>query len=111
MVYDRYTEKAIDKYINKFERKKKELEIHETRPALIKLRNSIIASQKKHNYNMEYERLIGILSNKTITHSANKAQLEGRMKNLEHLGSTAVTGIDPRKRQTYEEIKAELGKK
>ena len=111
MVYDKYTENAINKYINKFERKKKELEVHQTKPALIKLRNSFIANQKKHNYNMEYERLIGLLSNKTITHSANKTQLNDRMKKLEILGSLAVTGIDPRKRQTYEEIKAEAERK
>ena len=111
MVYDKYTENAINKYINKFERKKKELEIHETRPALIKLRNSFIANQKRHNYNMEYERLVGILSNKTITHSANKAQLKDRIKTLEHLGSSAVTGIDPRKKQTYDEIRKEAERK
>ena len=32
------------------------------------------------------------------------------MKALENLGSKAVTGIDPRKKQTYDEIKAEVGK-
>ena len=46
-----------------------------------------------------------MLSNKTITHSGNTAQLDLRIKTLEHLVSTAVTGIDPRKRQTYEEVK------
>ena len=60
---------------------------------------------------MEYELLIWILSNKTITHSANKSQLKDRIKTLENLGSSAVTGIDPRKRQTYEEIKAEAERK
>ena len=70
--------------------------------------NAYIASQKRHNYNNEYECLIGILSNKTITHSANKARLESRIKTLEHLGSTGVTSIDPRKKQTYDEIKAEI---
>ena len=32
------------------------------------------------------------------------------MKALENLGSKAVTGIDPRKKQTYDEIKAEVSK-
>ena len=106
MVYDKYTEKAIDKAIQGFKRKKDELEIHATKPALIKLRNSFIENQKRHNYNNEYERLIGVLTNKAITHSGNKAQLESRIKRLETLGSKAVTGIDPRKKQTYDEIKA-----
>ena len=57
-----------------------------------------------------YERLISVLTNKAITHSANKAQLKERMKALENLGSKAVTGIDPRKKQTYDEIKAEVNK-
>ena len=111
MVYDKYTENAINKYINKFKRKKEELEARQTKPALIKITNAWIANQKKHNYNMEYERLVGILSNKTITHSANKAQLKDRIKTLEHLGSSAVTGIDPRKKQTYEEIRKEAERK
>ena len=75
------------------------IEMNETRPALMKWRNSYIANQKRHNYNNEYERLIGILSNKTITHSTNKSQLESRIKTLEHLGSSAVTGIHTRKKQ------------
>ena len=68
--------------------------------------NSWLANQKRHNYNNEYERLIGILSNKAITHSGNKKQLKERIKTLENLGASALTGIDPRKRQTYDEIKA-----
>ena len=106
MVYDKYTEKAIDKAIQGFKRRKDELEIHATKPALIKLRNSFIENQKRHNYNNEYERLIGVLTNKAITHSGNSNQLEDRITTLEHLGSKAVTGIDPRKKQTYDEIKA-----
>ena len=106
MVYDKYTEKALDQAMQGFKRKKDELEIHSTKPALIKLRNSFIENQKRHNYNMEYERLISVLNNKVITHVGNKAQLESRVKQLETLGSKAVTGIDPRKKQTYDEIKA-----
>ena len=47
---------------------------------------------------MEYERLLSVLNNKVITHVGNKAQLESRVKQLETLGSKAVTGIDPRKK-------------
>jgi hypothetical protein len=108
MVYDRYTEKAVNKAIQHFERKKKELEVRQTKPALIKLRNSFIENQKRHNYNAEYERLIGVLTNKAITHSGNTAQLESRIKHLETLGSKAVTGIDPKKRQTYDEIMSQV---
>ena len=104
---DKNTQKHLDNYIKHFKRKKDELESHQTKAALITLRKDWIANQNKHNYNNEYERLIGILSNKTITHSGNKKQLEDRIKHLEHLGSIAVTGIDPRKKQTYDEIKAE----
>ena len=107
MVYDAYTAKHINNAIDKFKRKQKELDIH-TKPALIKLRNSFIENQKRHNYNNEYERLVGILSNKAITHSANKSQLESRVKVLESLGSKAVTGIDPRKKETYDEIMSKV---
>ena len=108
MVYDTYTAKRINNAIDKFKRKQRELEIHQTKPGLIKLRNSFIDNQKRHNYNNEYERLIGLLTNKAITHSANKSQLESRMKHLESLGSKAVTGIDPRKKETYDEIMSKV---
>ena len=106
MIYDRNTEKHIDNAIRHFKRKKDELEAHQTKAALITLRKSFIENQKRHNYNNEYERLIGVLTNKAITHSGNTAQLESRIKRLETLGSKAVTGIDPRKKQTDDEIKA-----
>ena len=108
MVYDKYTEKHIDNAIQHFKRKKDELEAHQTKAALITLRKSYIENQKRHNYNNEYERLIGVLINKAITHSANSDHLKSRMKQLEHLGSKAVTGIDPRKKETYDEIKAKV---
>ena len=60
-----------DNAIKHFKRKKDELEAHQTKAALITLRKSFIENQKRHNYNNEYERLIGILTNKSITHSAN----------------------------------------
>ena len=107
MVYDKYTEKHIDKAIEKFKRKQKELEIHQTKPALIKLRNSFIENQKRHNYNNEYERLIGVLTNKAITHSANRDQLENKVKHLEKLGARAVGGLNGNK-QTYEQIISEI---
>ena len=66
-----------------------------------------IENQKRHNYNNEYERLIGILSNKAITHSGNTDQLENRVKQLEQMGARAVTGLNGnKKKQTYDEIKA-----
>ena len=108
MVYDKYTEKHIDNAIKHFKRKKDELEAHQTKAALITLRKSYIENQKRHNYNNEYERLIIVLTNKAITHSANKSQLESRMKHLESLGSKAVTGIDPRKKETYDEIMSKV---
>ena len=111
MVYDKNTEKHIDNAIRHFKRKKDELEAHQTKAALITLRKSFIENQKRHNYNNEYERLIGVWTNKAITHSGNKAQLESRVKHLESLGARAVTGLNgSKKKQTYDEIKAEVGK-
>ena len=107
MVYDKYTEKHIDNAIKHFKRKKDELEAHQTKAALITLRKKWIENQKRHNYNNEYERLIGILSNKAITHSGNTEQLENRVKQLEQMGARAVTGLNGnKKKQTYDEIKA-----
>ena len=111
MVYDKNTEKHIDNAIRHFKRKKDELEAHQTKAALITLRKSFIENQKRHNYNNEYERLIGVLTNKSITHSGNKAQLETRVKQLEQMGARAVTGLNgSKKKQTYDEIKAEVSK-
>ena len=109
MVYDKNTEKHIDNAIRHFKRKKDELEAHQTKAALITLRKSFIENQKRHNYNNEYERLIGVLTNKAITHSGNKAQLETRVKQLEQMGARAVTGLNgSKKKQTYDEIKKEI---
>ena len=105
MVYDKYTEKHIDNAIKHFKRKKDELEANTFAWWSIMLRKSILENQKRHNYNNEYERLIGVLSNKAITHSANKSQLESRVKELEQLGARAVTGLNgSKKRETYDEI-------
>ena len=107
MTYDKNTEKHIDNAIRHLKRKKDELEAHQTKAALITLRKKWIENQKRHNYNNEYERLIGILSNKAITHSGNTEQLENRVKQLEQMGARAVTGLNGnKKKQTYDEIKA-----
>ena len=109
MVYDKYTERHIDNAIQHFKRKKDELEAHQTKAALIMWRKSFIENQKRHNYNNEYERLIGVLSNKTITHSANKSQLESRVKGLEQLGARATVGLNGgNKKETYSEIMAKV---
>ena len=111
MVYDKYTEKRIDNAIKHFKRRKYILEAHKTKESLITWRNNIIANQKRHNYNNEYERLVGILSNKAITHVGTSAQLEARVKHLESLGAKAVTGLNgSKKKQTYDEIKAEVNR-
>ena len=105
MVYDTNTEEHIDNAIRQFKHKKDELWSHQTKAALITLRKSFIENQKRHNYNNEYERLIGVLTNKAITHSGNTAQLESRVKQLETLGARAVTGLNGNKtNQTYDEM-------
>jgi len=107
MTYDKNTEKHIDNAIRHFKRKKDELETHQTKAALITLRKKWIENQKRHNYNNEYSRLIGILSNKAITHAGNTDQLENRVKQLEQKGARAVAGLNGnKKKQTYDEIKA-----
>ena len=109
MVYDKNTEKHIDNAIRHFKRKKDELEAHQTKAALITLRKSFIENQKQYNYNNEYEKIVGVLTNKAITHSGNTAQLESRVKQLETLGARAVTGLNGnKKKQTYDQIKAEV---
>ena len=107
MVYDKNTEKHIDNAIIHFKKKKDELEAHQTKASSITFRNKIIANQKLHNYNNEYERLIGVLTNKTITHSANREQLENRVKQLEKLGARALGGLNGNKK-TYEQIISEI---
>ena len=91
MVYDKYTEKHIDNAIKHVKRKKDELEAQQTKAALITLRRKWVENQTRHNYNNEYEILSCILTNKTITHSGNRDQLESRIKHLEALGAIAVT--------------------
>ena len=105
-MFNRNTQKYIDDAIEHFKRKNDELETHQTKAALIKLRKSFIENQKRHNYNNEYVRLIIVLSNKAITHSGNTEQLESRVGILENLGARAVTGLNGNKKKNYDEIKA-----
>ena len=105
MVYDQNTEKHIDNAIRHFKRKKDQLEAHLTKEALITTRKKWIEDQKRHNYNQEYERLVGILSSKAIKNSGNRDQLENRIKTLEQMGARAVSGLNGnKKKQTYDEI-------
>ena len=106
-MYDKNTEKHIDNAIRHFKRQKDILEAHQTKAALITTRKKWIEDQKRHNYNNEYERLVGILSNKAITSSGNREQLENRIKTLEHMGAKAVSGLSGNK-ETKEKLTMKL---
>ena len=102
-------EKHIDNSIRHVEKKKDEFEGHQTKASSSTIRNNMIANQKRHNDDNEYERLICVLTNTAIIHLANRDQLENRRKQLENLGARAAGRLNGNKKQTHEQIISETG--
>ena len=68
------------------------LEAHETKSGLIGLRNKWLKKQKQNNYQNEYERIRGELSN-SVLKGESRTHLEKREEALKKLGAKAVFQI------------------
>ena len=84
----KYTKTRLDHY----ERLQKQLDAHETRKSLVEFRKNVLDKQKKMNYQNEYDRIRGLLS-QTIIPRQTREYLETRKKNLAELGARAISGI------------------
>jgi hypothetical protein len=52
----------------------------------------MLLNQKKHNYQLEYDRIRGVLNSNLIPNTT-KNMIKDRMKHLEELGAKAVNKI------------------
>ena len=85
-------QRHITNKLHYFKNLQKQLDAHATKVASIRLRKEWLEKQKKINYQNEYDRILGMISQNTVK-GKSLASLEKRKKELEMLGSKAVEGI------------------
>jgi len=73
----------------------KQIDAHRTKAASIHLRNQWLEKQKKNNYQMEYDRIRGLLSQSVVNKGPNTVEhLQARKKRLEDMGAKMIDSID-----------------
>ena len=80
------------KYLHHYEQLQKFLDAYKTKQASLQFRHDALRNQKKHNYQLEYDRIRSILGNNIIPNTT-KTMIKQRMKDLEDLGAKAVNKI------------------
>ena len=75
-----------------YEQLQKLLDAYQTRLASIEFRNNVLKRQKKHNYQLEYDRIRGILTQSNIPHTTRQMLIK-REQLLKTLGAKAVNQI------------------
>jgi hypothetical protein len=79
-------------YLNHYKRLQNFLDAYETRKASVEFRHNVLRKQKKHNYQLEYDRIRGALHDNLVPNTT-KNMIKDRMKHLEELGAKAVNKI------------------
>ena len=85
-------QRHITNKLHYFKNLQKQLDAHATKVASIRLRKEWLEKQKKTNYQNEYDRIRGLISQNTVK-GKSLASLEKRKKKLEELGAIAVDSI------------------
>ena len=85
-------QRHITNKLHYFKNLQKQLDAHATKVASIRLRKEWLEKQKKMNYQNEYDRVLGMISQNTVK-GKSIASLDKRKKELEMLGAIAVGGI------------------
>ena len=85
---------AIKARLDYYKRLKDELEAHKSKAENILLRKKMLDAQRKHNYQLEYDRIRGDLLTNSIIPRTRK-HLEKRKLELQALGAKAIDGINP----------------
>ena len=75
-----------------YEHLQKLLDAYQTRLASVEFRSNVLRRQKKHNYQLEYDRVRGVLSQSTIPHTTRQMLIK-REQELRQLGAKAVNKI------------------
>jgi hypothetical protein len=85
-------QRHITNKLHYFKNLQKQLDAHATKVASIRLRKEWLEKQKKINYQNEYDRVLGMISQNTVK-GKSIASLDKRKTDLEKLGAIAVGGI------------------
>ena len=85
-------QRHITTKLHYFKNLQKQLDAHATKASSIRLRKEWLEKQKKMNYQNEYDRVLGVISQNTVKVKS-VASLDKRKKELEELGAIAVGGI------------------
>ena len=80
-------EQAIENQLNYYKRQRNIIKAHQTKTSLISLRKDWLDKQTKTNYQNEYDRIRGILTNSVLP-GVTKDSLNQRVKKLEEMGIT-----------------------
>ena len=80
-------EQAIGNQLNYYKRQRNIIKAHHTKASLISLRKDWLDRQTKTNYQGEYDRIRGILTNSVLP-GVTKDSLNQRVKKLEEMGVT-----------------------
>jgi len=82
----------VRKNTRHYEELQKLLDAYQTRLASIEFRNNVLRRQKKHNYQLEYDRIRGILTQSNIPHTTRQMVIK-REQVLKQVGVKAVNQI------------------
>jgi hypothetical protein len=82
----------VRKYQHHYEQLQKFLDAYDTKRASVQFRQNVLRNQKKHNYQLEYERIRSDFESKLIP-NITKHQIINRMAELELMGAKAVDEI------------------
>ena len=85
-------QRHITNKLHYFKNLQKQLDAHATKVASIRLRKEWLEKQKKINYQNEYDRIRGMIS-ENVVKGKSIASLDARKKRLEELGALAVGSI------------------
>jgi hypothetical protein len=80
----------VRKYKNHYEQLQKFLDAYDTKRASVEFRRNVLVKQKKHNYQLEYDRIRNELDSKLIP-NITKHQIINRMADLELMGVKLLT--------------------
>ena len=82
----------VRKYLGQYEKLQKLLDARETRKALVEFRHNALKKQRKHNYQLEYDRIRSVLGQNLVPNTT-RSMIQNRMKDLEELGARAVNKL------------------
>ena len=80
-------DQAIENQLNYYKRQRNIIKAHHTKASLISLRKDWLDRQTKTNYQGEYDRIRGVLTNSNLP-GVTKDSLDARVKKLQGFGVT-----------------------